>query len=134
MQCCTSRSRLRQLLPELLTARIKSLRELGHADWLSLMEPLVVFDAILQQDPARAYARMDFDSREHYRKRIAEIARHSTCSESQVASAALELAQQAQQRKLEDPRLYLQSAYRLLHYRLWFSFPHGQHRVPPSPC
>ncbi len=97
--------------PELLTARIKSLRELGHADWLSLMEPLVVFDAILQQDPARAYARMDFDSREHYRKRIAEIARHSTCSESQVASAALELAQQAQRRKLEDPRLYLRYAH-----------------------
>lgn len=46
---------------ELLTTRIKSLRELGHADWLSLMEPLVVFDSILRQDPARAYTRMDFD-------------------------------------------------------------------------
>jgi hypothetical protein len=97
--------------PELLTARIKSLRELGYADWLSLMEPLVAFDATLQQDPARAYPRMDFDSRENYRKRIAEIARHSNCSETQVASIVLDLAQQAQQKKLEDPRLYLRHTH-----------------------
>lgn len=97
--------------PELLTARIKSLRELGHADWLSLMEPLVVFDALLQQDPARAYPCMDFDSRENYRKRISEIARHSNCSETQVASIALDLARQAQQQEIEDPRLYLRRAH-----------------------
>ena len=98
-------------VPELLTTRIKSLRELGHADWLSLMEPLVVFDAILQKDPAGAYPRMDFDSREHYRKRVAKIARLSNCSEAQVASIALELAQQAQLQKIEDPRLYLRRAH-----------------------
>ncbi len=92
---------------ELLTARIRSLREIGHADWLSLMEPLVVFDSILLQDPAEAYPRMDFDSREHYRKRISEIARHSNCSETQVAAIALQLAQQAEQDQVTDPRLYL---------------------------
>jgi cyclic beta-1,2-glucan synthetase len=97
--------------PELLTARIKSLREIGHADWLSLMEPLVVFDAALRQDPARAYSSMDFDSRENYRERIAEIACHSDCSETQVASIALELAQQAQQQKIDDPRVYLRRAH-----------------------
>jgi hypothetical protein len=97
--------------PELLTVRIKSLRELGHADWLSLMEPLVVFDAILQKDPSGAYPRMDFDSRENYRKRVASIARRSDCSETQVASVVLELSQQAQQRKIEDPRLYLRCAH-----------------------
>ncbi|MGC2160275.1 MAG: glucoamylase family protein [Silvibacterium sp.] len=97
--------------PELLTVRIKSLRELGHADWLSLMEPLVVFDALLQQDPARAYPAMDFDSRENYRKRISKIARHSSSSETQVAAIALELAQQAHQEKIDDPRLYLRRAH-----------------------
>jgi cyclic beta-1,2-glucan synthetase len=97
--------------PELLTTRIRSLRELGHADWPSLVEPLVVFDATLRQDPARAYPIMDFDSRENYRKRIAEIARHSDCSESQVASTALKLAQQAQQQKIAEPRVYLRRAH-----------------------
>lgn len=97
--------------PTLLTTRIKSLRELGHADWLSLMEPLVAFDAILLQDPAAAYPRMDFDSREHYRKRVAELARHSNCSETQVAAIALELARLAQQDKVGDPRVYLRRAH-----------------------
>src|SRR6202012_809921 len=76
--------------PELLTRRIKSLRELAHADWLSLMEPMVVFDAILLRDPAKAYQRMDFDSRESYRKRVAQLALHSECTESQVAQTAVD--------------------------------------------
>ena len=97
--------------PEQLTARIKSLRELGHADWISLMEPLVVFDAILAKDPAQAYERMDFDSRENYRKLIAEIALHSECSESQVAQATVDLALKAQQNRIADPRVYLRQAH-----------------------
>jgi hypothetical protein len=97
--------------PDLLTTRIKSLRELGHADWLSLMEPLVVFDSILLQDPALAYPQMDFDSREDYRKRVAEIALHSDCSETQVASIAIELAKNAQMEKIDDPRVYLRRAH-----------------------
>ena len=56
----------------------------------SLIEPLIVFDATLRQDPAGAYAAMDFESRELYRKRVASIARHSDCTEPQVAQAALD--------------------------------------------
>jgi cyclic beta-1,2-glucan synthetase len=98
--------------PQLLTARIKSLRELGHADWPSLMEPLVAFDSILMQDPAQGYPRMDFDSHETYRKRIAEIAFYSECSESQVAQASVDLAREAQQKQpLEDPRQYLRQTH-----------------------
>jgi cyclic beta-1,2-glucan synthetase len=101
---------------ELLSAKIKSLRELGHANWLSLMEPLVVFDAMLMQDPANGYQRMDFDSRERYRKRVADIAYYSEHSELQVAASVLELAKRAQERRLldlshPDPRLYLRQAH-----------------------
>ena len=95
----------------LLSTRAGSLRELGHANWLSLMEPLVAFDAILLQDPAGAYPKMDFDSREQYRKRISNLARRSNCSETQVASAALDLARLAQQDKVGDPRVYLRRAH-----------------------
>src|SRR6185312_1658726 len=97
--------------PALLSTRIKSLRDLNNADWPSLMEPLVVFESILRQDPAHAYPRMDFDSREQYRRRIAEIARHSTCSETDVASMALDLARQAHPSDFADPRLYLRHAH-----------------------
>ncbi|MGB7188721.1 MAG: glucoamylase family protein, partial [Acidobacteriaceae bacterium] len=91
--------------PDLLTTRIRSLRTLGHADWTSLMEPLVVFDGILRQDPSGAYPAMTFASREDYRKRIAGLARYSNCSEAQVASIALDLAREAQRRTFEDSRL-----------------------------
>jgi cyclic beta-1,2-glucan synthetase len=91
---------------KLLTARLKSLREIGYADWPFILEPLIVFDAVLLNDPGNAYAQMDFDSREAYRKRIAEIARHSDSSELQVAMATLELAQEANGQQFNDPRLH----------------------------
>ncbi|MBT9332209.1 glucoamylase family protein [Paracidobacterium acidisoli] len=94
-----------------LTAAIKSLRETGYADWPSILEPMVAFDAALQKDPAGAYPRMDFDSREVCRKRVAEIARHADSSESEVAAAALELAAEAAQRPAEDIRLHERRAH-----------------------
>ena len=54
---------------------IKSLRELGYADWKIVAEPLILFDHVLRKDPAGAYAQMDFNSREAYRKRVADLAR-----------------------------------------------------------
>ena len=78
-----------------LSIRIKSLRTIAAAGWVALIEPLICFDALLNQDPASAYRSMDFESREMYRKRIAFIARHSDCTESQVAQAALDLAREA---------------------------------------
>ncbi len=91
----------------LLSTRIKTLREIGHTDWLSLLEPQISFDSILQRDPAQSYTRMDFDSREAYRKQVASIARYSEFTESQVAGAALALAQEARQISIENPRAFM---------------------------
>ena len=97
---------------ELLKTRMKSLREIGYADWLTMIEPLVVYDAILQRDPANTYMLMDFESRETYRKRVSEIARYSDCSESQVAEAAIALAREAKNRReIEGPRLHLRRSH-----------------------
>src|ERR1700690_1771272 len=91
---------------ELLKTRMRSLRDIGYADWFTLIEPLVIYDPVLQKDPANAYKFMDFDSREAYRKRVAEIARHSDCSELEVAEAALTLALESREKhRVEDPRL-----------------------------
>ena len=46
------------------STRLKSLRSIPNADWVSLIEPLIVFDAVLRQDPAGAYEKMDFESRQ----------------------------------------------------------------------
>jgi cyclic beta-1,2-glucan synthetase len=90
---------------------IKSLRELGYADWKIVAEPLIVFDQVLRQDPAGAYSQMDFNSREGYRKRIAELAKHADMTELEVAREALRLATEAQHRTVTTPRVYLRQSH-----------------------
>jgi hypothetical protein len=85
---------------------LKSMRSIGHTDWLSLIEPLIVFDTTLREDPAQTYAAMDFDSRELYRRRVALVARYSDCSEQQVAQFALELAQESARNPTDNPRMH----------------------------
>ncbi|MGA3046170.1 MAG: glucoamylase family protein [Terracidiphilus sp.] len=88
-----------------VAVHIKSLRAITNTDWASLLEPLVLFDAKLRQDPAQAYEAMDFDSREFYRKRLAFIAQHSDCTEPQVAQIALDLASEGLTNPSDDPRI-----------------------------
>jgi len=90
----------------LISACIESLRVISHSDWASIIEPLILFDATLRQDPAEAYASMDFESRESYRKRVAFVAHYSDYSESRIASTALELAREAIDLSSSDPRIY----------------------------
>jgi len=96
---------------KLLTARIQSLREIAYVDWFFVMEPLVVFDAILREDPAGAYPKMDFDSREVYRKQVSRIARVSECTETEVARHAIKLAAAAKQQPVINARVYLRRAH-----------------------
>ncbi|HEX3662302.1 MAG TPA: glucoamylase family protein [Acidobacteriaceae bacterium] len=96
---------------QLLTTRIQSLREIAFVDWFFVMEPLVVFDAVLREDPAGSYPKMDFDSREVYRKQVARIARYADCSETEVARAAINMAKAAQQQPIADPRVYLRRSH-----------------------
>ena len=90
----------------LITVFIGSLRSLTNAAWVSIIEPLIPFEATLRQDPAGAYGCMDFESRESYRKRVAFIARHSDYSESKVALTVLELAGEAMDLPSDDPRIH----------------------------
>ena len=90
----------------LISVRLRSLRIINRADWVSIIEPLIAFDATLRQDPAECYGCMDFESRECYRKRVAFIARHSDYTESKVALTALELAREAIHVPSEDPRIH----------------------------
>jgi hypothetical protein len=75
--------------PELIT----SLRRVGQTAWKDLFESVSIVERILAADPAGAYARMDFDSRDAYRKLIGRLAKHSPSSEREVAEAAVALAE-----------------------------------------
>ena len=90
-----------EMIPRLLS----SMRAVSNTEWMSVLEPLIVFDAILRRDPTGTYARMDFESRETYRQRVAFVARNSDSTESQVAEQALELAREASWRTYKDPRI-----------------------------
>ncbi len=97
--------------PSVILAQIKSLRAVTNTDWEYLIEPLIIFDAVLRQDPAQAFAQMDFESRERYRRRVALVARRSDCSETQVAEAVLALAREGEQLPASDPRLQRRRAH-----------------------
>src|SRR5438309_2937556 len=84
---------------------IRSLRDVTHASWKAVLEPLVRFDEILRQDPAGAYPHMDFESRDLYRDRLSKIARHSDLTEMEVAREALALAQLAHHKAYRDARI-----------------------------
>jgi cyclic beta-1,2-glucan synthetase len=84
---------------------VRSLRDIGHTYWKDVLEPVVLFDRVLRQDPAGAYARMDFESRDLYRTEVAKIAEHSDLTEGEVAAAALALARSAHQETHASPRL-----------------------------
>ncbi|HEY1803919.1 MAG TPA: glucoamylase family protein [Terracidiphilus sp.] len=105
-----------------VSAGIKSLRSISHTDWSAIIEPLIVFESTLRADPARTYAAMEFDSRELYRKHIAAVARHSDCTELQVAQAALDLARESEHSPAEDPRVQLRRVH-VGHYLIGKGFP-----------
>jgi hypothetical protein len=73
---------------------VSSLRTLGEAAWKEVFEKVNVVDAMLATDPARAYSAMDYESRDLYRKSVAQLAKHSSKSESEVAALAVDLARQ----------------------------------------
>ena len=90
---------------------IRSLREASQTGWRSALEPLVMFDEVLRQDPAKAYPQMDADSRDLYRLKLARIAQRSDFTEMEVAGEALALAKEAQQRSYTDPRVALRESH-----------------------
>ncbi len=92
---------------------IRSLREIKQTSWKEVIEPLILFDHVLREDPAGAYAHMDYESRELYRNRLVYIADHSDCSEMKVASEVLALAQREKEQgeSHRDPRLTIRLSH-----------------------
>ncbi|HLI17149.1 MAG TPA: glucoamylase family protein, partial [Rhodanobacteraceae bacterium] len=72
--------------------RINSLRRLGEYNWSELLERVGAVDRTLGEDPAGAYADMDFATRGRYRHAVELLAQRSGRSEVEVARRAIELA------------------------------------------
>ncbi len=81
-----------------------SLRQLALLDWRKIFEKLSHVERLLRQDPSGIYPRMDFDTRDRYRRMIEELARRSGQAEDQVARRAIDLAARASREAAADER------------------------------
>src|SRR6185437_9793095 len=79
---------------------IQSLRLIGELDWDELIEPISYVNAILREDPAGVYSRMDEITRESYLTAVSDLAEHSHASEIEIARMAVHLAREVE---AEDP-------------------------------
>ncbi|MBB5210400.1 cellobiose phosphorylase [Microbulbifer hydrolyticus] len=83
-----------------IASAIISLRELRTFDWRNFVESLSRVERILETDPAAAYMRMDFATRDRYRGVIEQLSRGSDSAEHRVAQCVVELSD----RETEDSR------------------------------
>jgi cyclic beta-1,2-glucan synthetase len=74
---------------------ITSLRLCGTLDWSQYVESVSLIERVLLRDPAGAYARMDFLSRDRYRHAIEDLAEPTGEGQVRVALRAVESARQA---------------------------------------
>jgi cyclic beta-1,2-glucan synthetase len=94
-----------------ITWWIQTFRHVVRTSWKNELESLIPFDKVLREDPIGAYGKMDLESRNIYRERVAHIARRSDRSETQVAKEALALAQRARGVRYSDPRIALRESH-----------------------
>ena len=74
---------------------IASLRLCSAIDWRQYVESVSLVEQVLQRDPAGAYGRMDFLSRDRQRQAVEQLAAPSGNAQVRVALRAVESARQA---------------------------------------
>src|ERR1019366_10528508 len=74
---------------------ISNLRTIASISWKDFFCRTSRVEAILREDPARMYQRMDFETRDAYRRAIEQLAYLSPHSELEVAERAVACARQA---------------------------------------
>ncbi len=94
-----------------LDASVLCLQQIALPAWSNILEPLVPFESILEQDPTDAYKNMDFDSRDMYRTAVEKLAARSPMNEVEVAQMALEMAEDASQQPNVNPRITARRAH-----------------------
>src|SRR5262249_14809750 len=75
-----------------LTNAINSCRRLAQIQWREFFQSTSWAESELATDPARVYARMDFETRDRCRGAVEEIARWSNASEQKIIDHTLALA------------------------------------------
>lgn len=101
--------------PEDLVANaVLGLRAIASHPWQSFFENVSLVERILRQDPNAVYARMDFETRDRYRKQIETLAQGSAHSETAVAGAVNELASSVDQTEADEAQRRSHIGYYLI--------------------
>ncbi|GAB4279613.1 MAG: glucoamylase family protein [Coriobacteriia bacterium] len=82
---------------------ITSIRFVNALDWRRFFEKVNRVEAVLREDPAGIYDRMDFTSRDRYRDAVESLSRRCPASEEEVARAAVEAAREGAKSHPDDP-------------------------------
>jgi cyclic beta-1,2-glucan synthetase len=85
---------------------VTSMRLLSSVDWPLFFERVSLVEKILRDDPAGAYARMDFPTRDRYRHSVEQLAKGARTPEARVATRAVEMAREAQQAAPQHDRAH----------------------------
>ncbi|WP_243427811.1 GH36-type glycosyl hydrolase domain-containing protein [Alkaliphilus hydrothermalis] len=81
---------------------IISLNLVATIDWNDIFEDMSGVEAILCQDPAGIYEKMDFESRDHYRQQVEKLAKEQQIPEEKVAKDAINRAKKFSGEDLND--------------------------------
>ncbi len=81
---------------------ITSMRLLSSIDWPLFFERVSLVEQILREDPAGAYAQMDFPTRDRYRHSVEQLAKRARQPETDVAAPGGRAGRRA--RSSDDPR------------------------------
>jgi cellulose synthase/poly-beta-1,6-N-acetylglucosamine synthase-like glycosyltransferase len=71
-----------------------SLRNSSEIDWSDFVEECSVIEKILRLDPAGRYHKMDFQTRDSYRRAVERLSRRSDLSETDVAEQVLMMVEE----------------------------------------
>lgn len=74
---------------------ITSLHGISTLNWNDIFESISVVEKKLKNDPSAVYAKMDFESRDYYRKVIERISKQWKITEIKIANQAISLANEA---------------------------------------
>jgi cyclic beta-1,2-glucan synthetase len=118
--------RLKVTDDEVVASSFISMRTLAAQDWKDLFEELSLVERILGEDPSGDYTRMDFETRDRYRKVVEEIAWFAAGSEIRVARTAVELAQGKAERRGHVGYYLLDRGRRELEARFGYRPPGGK--------
>ncbi len=95
----------REAADQLATGNIiTSMRLLSSSDWPVFFDRVSLVEKVLREDPAAAYAEMDFATRDRYRHSIEELSKGAKQPEISVARRAVEFAQRAAATDANDRR------------------------------